>query len=79
MLRESGAAFVILALGAWATGVLGGGYSRTVDKPPAQVVAALADLDIRNAPGAPGTDPLAAGASFLPSASSPRPIMSATS
>lgn len=61
MLRESGAAVVIVALGAWATGMLGGGYSRTVDKPPAEVAAALADLDIRNAPGAPGTDPLASG------------------
>jgi len=61
MLRESGAAVVIVALGAWATGVLGGGYSRTVDKPPAEVAAAIADLDIRNAPGSPGTDPLASG------------------
>ena len=61
MLRESGAAVVIVALGAWATGMLGGGYSRTVDRPPAEVAAALADLDIRNAPGAPGTDPAASG------------------
>ena len=61
MLRESGAAVVLVALGVWATGALGGGYSRTVDRPPAEVAAALADLDIRDAPGAPGTDPRASG------------------
>ena len=61
MLREFGVAAVIVALGAWATGMLGGSYSRTVDRPPAQVAAALADLDIRDAPGAPGTDPAASG------------------
>lgn len=61
MLRESGVAVVIVALGAWATGMLGGGYSRTVDRPPAEVAAAIADLDIRQAPGSPGTDMLASG------------------
>ena len=61
MLRGSILIGLLLALGAWITGTLGGGYSRTVDKPPAEVAAALADLDIRNAPGAPGTDPMSSG------------------
>jgi hypothetical protein len=52
---------VALGLGAWATGALGGGYSRTVDSPPSAVAAALADLDIRDQPGSPGTDPSASG------------------
>ena len=57
------ALFVLLmaGLGAWATGVLGGGYSRTVDSPPSAVAAALADLDIRDQPGSPGTDASASG------------------
>lgn len=33
-----------------------GGYSRVVDRPPAEVAAALEDLDIREQPGSPGTD-----------------------
>ncbi len=47
-----------LALGGlYFGGVLGGGaYSRVVDRPPAQVMAALGDLDVREQPGAPGTD-----------------------
>ena len=61
MLRASVVTAVLVALGVWSSGVMGGGYSRTVDKPPAEVAAALADLDIRQAPGAPGTDPLASG------------------
>lgn len=61
MVRGSILLALLVALGAWVTGTLGGGYSRTVDRPPAEVAAALADLDIRKAPGAPGTDPLAAG------------------
>jgi hypothetical protein len=36
-------------------------YSRTVDRPPAEVMRALADLDIREQPGTPGTDPAASG------------------
>lgn len=47
--------------GLWVTGMLGGGYDRVVDRPPSQVIAALADLDIRNEPGAPGTDPARSG------------------
>ena len=61
MLRASVVTAVLVALGVWSSGVMGGGYSRTVDKPPAEVAAALADLDIRNAPGAPGTDPMSSG------------------
>lgn len=48
--------------GLWLTGALGGGgYAREVDRTPAQVMAALADLDVRHQPGAPGTDPAASG------------------
>lgn len=42
-------------------GALTSGYAREVDQPPAAVMAALADLDIRNVPGEPGTDPSRAG------------------
>jgi len=39
-----------------APAVLGGGaYSREVDRTPAQVMAALGDLDIREQPGEPGS------------------------
>lgn len=57
------ALLVPLALGgAYYSGVLGGGsYSRDVDRTPAQVMAALADLDVRREPGSPGTDPSRAG------------------
>jgi hypothetical protein len=36
-------------------------FTRDVDRPPAQVAAAIADLDIRRQPGTPGTDPAASG------------------
>ncbi|THD35922.1 MAG: hypothetical protein E7773_08205 [Sphingomonas sp.] len=39
----------------------GNGYSHIVDKPQADVVAALEDLDITQQPGNPGTDPSASG------------------
>lgn len=43
--------------GLWVSGALGGAaYSRDVDRSPAQVMEALADLDIREQPGEPGTD-----------------------
>jgi hypothetical protein len=45
----------------WFGGALGGGYERIVDRPPAEVMAALGDLDIREQPGSPGTDPARAG------------------
>ena len=52
-----------LALGGmWATGMIGGGaYSRDVDRTPSQVMAALGDLDVREQPGSPGTDPARSG------------------
>lgn len=43
--------------GLYFTGALGGGYARDVDGTPARVMAAVADLDIREQPGSPGTDP----------------------
>ena len=48
--------------GAWFAGVLGdSAYSRVVDRPPAQVMSALEDLDITAQPGSPGTDPARSG------------------
>lgn len=58
MLRVAGGAAVLGGLG-WL--MVPAGYSRTVDRPPAEVAAAIADLDIREAPGSPGTDPMASG------------------
>lgn len=37
------------------------GYSRDVDRTPEQVAQGLKDLDIREQPGAPGSDPSASG------------------
>jgi hypothetical protein len=42
--------------GAYAAGVFDHHYERLVDRPPADVAAALSSLDIRQAPGAPATD-----------------------
>lgn len=43
--------------GFYVAGVFGGGgYVRDVARPPAEVMAALADLDITAQPGSPGTD-----------------------
>ncbi len=51
-----------LALGGlWFSGAIGGGYSREVGRTPAQVMAALGDLDISEQPGEPGTDPSRSG------------------
>jgi len=48
---------IAVAAGGWyAAGLVGNGYSRVVDRPEAQVVAALEDLDITAQPGNPGTD-----------------------
>lgn len=47
--------------GLWFSGALGGALARDVDRSPAQVMAALADLDVRQQPGSPGTDPTASG------------------
>lgn len=52
----------LVAGGLWLSGLLGGSaYSRVVDRPPAEVMAALEELDIRKQPGQPGTDPAASG------------------
>jgi hypothetical protein len=47
--------------GAYFTGAFDGGYSRTVDRPPAEVIAQLEHLDITRQPGNPGTDPSRSG------------------
>jgi hypothetical protein len=52
---------VPIAAGGWYFAGRSGGLSREVDRPPAAVAAAIADLDIRRQPGAPGTDPAASG------------------
>lgn len=52
----------VVSAGAYFGGGLGGGdYARIVGAPPAEVRAALMDLDIREAPGEPGTDPSRSG------------------
>ena len=61
MLREWTLLGVLGVGGMWATGMFDPNYSRVVDRPPAQVAAAIADLDIRDAEGAPGTDPSRSG------------------
>jgi len=58
MLRIAGCVALLGGLG-WM--IVPSGYERTVDRSPAEVAAAIADLDIRDAPGSPGTDPLASG------------------
>lgn len=59
MLRTIAIAAPVL-LGGWY--MMGGsGYSRVVDRTPEQVAAALDDLDIREQPGSPGTDPSRSG------------------
>lgn len=58
-------AFVLLvpvALGGWyVAGGSSASYTREVDRTPAQVARAIADLDIRRQPGTPGTDPNSSG------------------
>ncbi len=52
----------LIGVGVYFSGVLGlGGYSRNVGRPPAEVMAALEDLDITAQPGAPGSTAEAAG------------------
>lgn len=51
-----------LALGGlWMGGAFGAGFEREVDGAPGEVMSSLADLDIREQPGEPGTDPSRAG------------------
>ncbi len=62
MFKTIGAGVALLVGGAYFAGALGGaGYSRDVDRPPTEVISALADMDIRRQPGAPGTDPSRSG------------------
>jgi len=61
-----GKSFIVLGalgtIGAWLAGAFGAGsYERVVDASPAAVQAALMDLDVREAPGAPGSDPSRSG------------------
>jgi hypothetical protein len=60
-LKELGLLVPLALGGMWVTGVFGGGYSRDVDRPPAQVLAALQDLNVSEQPGSPGTDPSRSG------------------
>ncbi len=51
-----------VALGGWyVTSGSAATFSQEVDKTPEQVLAAIADLDVRRQPGSPGTDPAASG------------------
>lgn len=61
MLREAVVIGLLGAAGWWAASSFGGSYSRVVDRSPSDVASALSDLDIRDQPGAPGTDPTASG------------------
>jgi hypothetical protein len=62
MFKTIGAGAAMLLGGAFMAGAWNGGsYSRTVDRPPSQVIAALEDMDIRRQPGSPGTDPARSG------------------
>lgn len=52
----------LLIGGLWAGGIIGGpAYSREVARPMAEVAQGLADLDLTQQPGAPGTDPARSG------------------
>ena len=60
-----GKAFVTIgaagAIGAYLMGAFSGSYSRVVGASPDEVRSALMDLDIREAPGEPATDPTRSG------------------
>lgn len=47
--------------GMYVSGALGGGYTRDIGQPMAQVMDAVADADLRDQPGSPGTDASQAG------------------
>lgn len=56
-LKTFGLLAPLVAGGLYAAGAFGGGaYTREVGRPPAEVMAALADLDVTAQPGSPGTD-----------------------
>lgn len=61
MIKSGVALGTVMAVGAYFSGAFDTGYSRVVQRPPAQVMAALEDLDITAQPGAPGTDPSRSG------------------
>lgn len=61
MIGRLGVAAALAMGGVWASGMLGHGYAREVARPQAEVMRALADLDITHQPGAPGTDPSRSG------------------
>jgi hypothetical protein len=46
----------VAAIGFYLGGAFDAGYARDVNGSPAQVMAALEDLDVRRQPGSPGTD-----------------------
>lgn len=62
MFKGLAALLAVVFAGGYFAGAFGpGAYSRTVSRPPAQVMAALEDLDITAQPGAPGSTAAAAG------------------
>lgn len=61
-LKTIALALPVMLGGMYVSGAFGGGeWSRDVGRPPEQVMAALEDLDIRDQPGSPGTDPSRSG------------------
>jgi len=64
-LKSFGVLAPVLFGGLYVSGALSGGYSRDVARSPAQVRAALADLEVTQQPGSPGTDASLSGG-FLP-------------
>lgn len=60
-LKSFGILAPVLGGGLYMSGALSSGYSRDVGRTPAEVRTALADLDIAEQPGSPGTDASRAG------------------
>ncbi|HEU0043094.1 MAG TPA: hypothetical protein VFQ64_00835 [Sphingomonas sp.] len=62
MFKSIAAVLLLVFAGGYFVGAFGPqAYSRTVSRPPAQVMAALEDLDLTAQPGAPGSTAQAAG------------------
>jgi hypothetical protein len=59
--RALGGGAAIVGIGMYLHSAFGPSYSRNVGATPAEVRSALEDLDIRNAPGAPASDPTRSG------------------